>query len=76
MVNNGVVQKYFPSKRNPSIELYRLLGSLIVIGVHCVGSIPKKEDHKRTNNFISCIFEDGVAIFWFILGFHLFKNND
>ena len=71
-----MIQKYFPSKRNPSIELYRLLGSLIVIGVHCIGLIPKKEGHKRTNNFISCIFADGVAIFWFILGFHLFKNKD
>jgi hypothetical protein len=38
-----MIKKFFPSKRNPSIELYRLLGSLIVIGIHCISSVPKKK---------------------------------
>ena len=71
-----MIQKFFPSKRNPSIEFYRILGSLIVIGVHSIGSIPKKENYEGARSFISCIFADGVAIFWFILGFHLFKSTD
>ena len=71
-----MIKKYFPSKRNTSIEFYRILGSLIVIGVHSIGSIPKKENYDGARYFITCIFADGVAIFWFILGFHLFKTKD
>ncbi len=70
-----MIQKYFPSKKNPSIEMYRLLGSLIVIGIHSINSLPNIENFKGTKKFWTCIFADGVAIFWFILGFHLFKNN-
>ena len=72
----NMIQKYFPSKRNPSIEFYRILGCLIVIGVHSQGSIPQKKNYEGTLLFISCILADGVAIFWFILGFYLFKNKD
>ena len=71
-----MIQKYFPSKRNPSIEFYRIIGCLIVIGVHSKVPIPKKKNYERTRNFISCIFADGVSIFWFILGFYLFKSKD
>ena len=71
-----MIQKYFPSKRNPSIEFYRILGCLIVIGVHSKGAIPKKKHYEGIRQFISCILADGVAIFWFILGFYLFKSKD
>ena len=71
-----MIQKFFHSKRNPSIEFYRILGSLIVIGVHSIALIPKKKNYEGTIFFIKCIFADGVAIFWFILGFYLFKNKD
>ena len=65
-----MIKKIFPSKRNPSIELYRLLGSLIVIGVHCISSVPKKKNKfENERKVIECFFADGVAIFWFILGF-------
>jgi hypothetical protein len=42
-----MIQKYFPSKRNPSIEFYRIIGSLIVIGVHSKDLIPKKKIMKE-----------------------------
>lgn len=71
-----MIQKFFHSKRNPSIEFYRILGSLIVIGVHSIALIPKKRNYEGTIFFIKSIFADGVAIFWFILGFYLFKNKD
>ena len=53
-----MIKKIFPSKRNPSIELYRLLGSLIVIGVHCISSVPnqKKEKFENKRKVVECFF--------------------
>ena len=72
----NMIQRCFSSKRNPSIEFYRIIGSLIVIGVHSKDSILEKINYEGTKKFISCIFADGVSIFWFILGFYLFKSKD
>ena len=61
-------------KRDPSIELVRLIGCLIVIGVHSWfgTSIDYANDFSR--NFISCLLADGVAIFWVIGGCFMFNN--
>ncbi|MFQ6866632.1 hypothetical protein [Blautia sp.] len=60
-------------KRDSAVELLRLLGCLIVIGVHtCLGAMVNGNyDFSRT--FIACLLADGVAIFWFITGFFLIE---
>ena len=59
---------------DPSIELLRIIGCICVIGTHI------KLDLKEKNKFINftriiigCFCADGVAIFWYIMGFFLFK---
>lgn len=62
-------------KRDPKVELMRIIACAIVIGVHtCLPSIVNGvPDTSRV--FISCLLADGVAIFWLINGFFLFKNE-
>lgn len=51
-------------KRNPSIELCRLLACLIVIGVHTSLSAAVNEHSWDTFRlFLNCLLADGVAIF-------------
>ena len=62
-------------KRNPSIELCRLLACLIVIGVHTSLSAAVNEHSWDTFRlFLNCLLADGVAIFFTITG--AFINND
>ncbi|MBQ7971990.1 MAG: acyltransferase [Lachnospiraceae bacterium] len=57
------------------VEMLRIVGMLIVVLVHVkpldyIGGAP---DAGRV--FISAVLADGVPIFWFILGFFLFRKN-
>ncbi len=63
-------------KRNPSVELTRLIACLIVIGVHCgLGSqINGHYDLSRT--YIATFLADGTGIFWLIGGFFFFSSNN
>lgn len=65
------------NKKDPSIELLRIIGCLNVIARHIKLNLKKKKN--RYVNFFpiifnSCLCADGVAIFWFIMGFFLFKK--
>ena len=63
-------------KRNPSIELCRLLACLIVIGVHTSLSAAVNEHSWDTFRlFLNCLLADGVAIFFMITGAFLFNND-
>ena len=61
-------------KKDSSVELLRVIGCFIVIGVHIPFSpiIDNTYDFSRT--FIQCVLGDGVAIFWAITGCFLFKS--
>ena len=58
-------------KKDPSIELLRIIGSLSVIATHI------KIEYKSFTNFpkifCACLCAFGVAVFWLILGFFLIK---
>lgn len=59
------------NKKNPSIELARIIACLIVIGCHVYLS-----PTGIYRVFISICFADGVTIFWMITGFHFFGNKE
>lgn len=62
-------------KRDPKVELMRIIACAVVIGTHtCLPSlVDGQADTGRV--FISCLVADGVAVFWLINGFFLFKNK-
>ncbi len=64
------------SDRLLSIEVLRILGCLIVIGAHIrLGDMI--DGHPAwIRLFFSCLFGNGVAIFWFILGFFSFDREE
>ena len=61
------------TKRNLNIEILRILGCLMVIGVHV--KLPDLIDGSPVwiRLFFSCLFADGVSIFWLILGYFGFQ---
>lgn len=63
-------------KKDASVELIRIFACLIVVGVHCwLGNmVDGSYDVSRT--FISCCLADGVAIFWMVAGFFIFRKFD
>lgn len=62
-------------KRDSSVELAKIFGSLIVIGVHtCLSSVVDGA-YDLSRVFISCVLADGVAVFWLITVFFYFNNT-
>lgn len=63
-------------KRDPAIEFARILGCLIVIGVHT--ALPHMVNGHVDNSrlFIEMLLADGVAIFWMIAGCFMFATPD
>ena len=62
--------------RDPGVEIARLFGCLIVIGCHTY--LPISENNSQfdfTRTFIVMVCADGVAVFWFILGCFIFRNQ-
>ena len=67
------MKKY--KSRDFGVELFRLLGSLIVIGVHSCLNVFHDNICDLSRLYISCCFADGVAIFWLITGFFLYSET-
>ena len=61
-------------KRDPSVELARIFGCLLVVGVHCWMNNFGVSIQSRSGTYISCFLADGVAVFWLIAGFFMFKH--
>ena len=61
--------------RNPGIELARILGCLIVIGVHVSLADTVNGLYIPSRGLINCFLADGVAIFWLITGCFLFRTT-
>ena len=68
--------KNIKSNRLLSIEVLRILGCLIVIGCHIKLNDLIDGNPVWIRLFFSCLFGDGVAIFWFILGFFSFDKEE
>ena len=62
-------------KRDPAVETARIIGCMIVIGVHTCLSAQVNGRYDISRVFISCIVGDGVTVFWLIAGFFCFKND-
>ena len=64
-------------QRDYRVELMRIVGCLIVIGVHTLPSAMIGEgEYSKSLVLLSCFLGDGVAVFWIICGFYLFRNYD
>lgn len=63
-------------KRDSRVELLRLVGCLIVIGVHTCLNVVVNGNYDFSRTYISCLLADGVAVFFLITGFFLFSNHD
>lgn len=61
-------------ERDVSIELVRIIACLIIVGVHTLLSAQINGSYSNRRIFLSCLFADGVAIFWMISGCFLFQN--
>lgn len=60
-------------KRDAQAELYRVIGCLIVVAIHCWQS-RYGMDGSISSIAISCGLADGVAIFWLLSGFFMYRN--
>ena len=64
------------NKKDVGVELMRLIGCLIVICCHCVVQYKFDDGYHWPNTFIASMWADGVAIFWLVAGFFMFKNDN
>ena len=62
------------SDRDASIDFARIIGCIIVIGVHTLLPVTEANDLSRT--FIAALFADGVSVFWLITGAFLFSDTN
>ena len=63
-------------KKDAGVELLRIIGCLIVIACHCVVQYKFDDGYHWANTTIACHWADGVAIFWLVTGFFLFRHDD
>lgn len=69
-----VMNKEINMKKDPAVELARIFGCLLVVGVHCWINNFGVAIQSKSGTYIACIFADGVALFWIISGFFMYKN--
>lgn len=62
-------------KRNINIELIRIIACFIVISLHITQTYIINNNLDKSLLLIRCLFIDGVTLFWFIMGYFLFKNK-
>lgn len=62
-------------KRDPAIEMARIIACLVVIGVHTYLGSSINGIYEFYRVMIACFLADGVAIFWLISGCFLFKKS-
>ncbi len=62
------------SERDSSVEVYRMVGCLIVVALHAWMCIFGTGIRNISGAYISSCLADGVAIFWLIAGFFLYRN--
>lgn len=63
------------SKRDAGVETARLIACLIVLGCHTMMSVIYNDQYQPGRVFLSCLFADGVGIFWMITGCFLFSKT-
>lgn len=68
------MNKEIKMKKDPAVELARIFGCLLVVGVHCWINNFGVAIQSKSGTYIACIFADGVAVFWIISGFFMYKN--
>ena len=68
------MNKEINMKKAPAVELARIFGCLLVVGVHCWINNFGVAIQSKSGTYIACIFADGVAVFWIISGFFMYKN--
>ena len=61
-------------KKDCSVELCRIIGCLTVVGIHCWMNNFVLCNKNIGELFISCCLADGVAVFWLISGFFIYRN--
>lgn len=62
--------------RDTTVELMRIIGSFIVVGVHCCLPFSMDGQLDFSRLLLATFFSDGVAVFWIITGFFIFNNNN
>ncbi len=62
-------------KRNANLELARIIACLMVIGCHVLLPVCNNGIYEKARVFFSCIFADGVGIFWMLTGAFLFRSS-
>lgn len=72
-VCNDLVESKKSKLRDCNVDLIRIIACLIVISVHTNNLAVNCLD--KTRIIWAIIFGDGVAIFFMLMGFFLFKNN-
>ena len=63
-------------RKDTGVELGRILGCLIVIGCHTYLPIRIHDNTDVSRALVAMFCADGVAVFWLILGFFLFKTQN
>lgn len=62
--------------KDPGVEFARILGCLLVVGCHSCPQLIGTANPNFCHVFTGMCCADGVAVFWLILGFFLFRQND
>lgn len=62
-------------EKDISVELFRIIGMMMVLGCHVNHGLIYFDQVSPTGSLISCVVGDGVAVFWMIMGFFLFKSD-
>ncbi len=63
-------------KRDAGVELVRLIACVIVVAVHIILPDTVNGVYSASRGYIACLVADGVAVFWMVTGFFVFKNDN
>lgn len=74
MIGMNLIENEKECQKDCSVELCRIIGCLIVVGIHCWMNNFGVCNKNIGELFISCCLADGVAVFWLISGFFIYRN--